>query len=73
MSNETKGHLANNGGLRGHSVGDLYPLSVTWIGTYEHGGWRVADLRNGEVLPGEFSRAADAENEARSHLGLCHE
>jgi len=24
----TKGHLASNGGLRGHSVDELYPLSV---------------------------------------------
>jgi len=26
--NTLKGHLTNNGGLRGHSVGDIYPWRV---------------------------------------------
>ena len=29
----TRGHLQDNGGLRGHSVGDLFPLMVVGVGT----------------------------------------
>lgn len=33
--NTLKGHLVNNGGLRGHSVGDIYPWRVTITGTFD--------------------------------------
>lgn len=31
----TKGHLASNGGLRGHSVGIYFPCIMSKIGTFE--------------------------------------
>jgi len=32
----TRGHLASNGGLRGHSVGDNFPVIISRIGTFDN-------------------------------------
>lgn len=32
----TKGHLASNGGLRGHSVGDVFPVIISQAGTFDN-------------------------------------
>lgn len=43
-ANQTKGHSAANPGLRGHSCGDNYPLTVINVG----GMWRVLNCRTGQ-------------------------
>ena len=44
----TAGHLASNGGLRGHSVGDTFPWIVMQrgdrIGVLTPAGWFIPDL-----------------------------
>ncbi len=37
----TSGHLSSNGGLRGHSVGELFPCSIYLQGTYDALKYRV--------------------------------
>lgn len=54
----TIGHSSSQGGLRGHSIGHLYPYSVDPV--YTHGwrfvGWTVRNLLSGEdFLPGKHS------------------
>ena len=34
MSTLTSGHLADNGGLRGHSAGDIFPWRIMSQGTF---------------------------------------
>jgi len=41
MSQRTKGHLVSQGGLRGHSVGDVFPFIVFAEGTYDTLVWKV--------------------------------
>lgn len=56
----TKGHSSTDGGLRGHSIGPLYPWGVVGRG-YE--GWSVTNHRTGycsEVIHKEYA-AAEAE------------
>ena len=36
MSDSTSGHLTNNGGLRGHSAGDIFPWRVLITGTMDN-------------------------------------
>lgn len=42
-ANNTKGHSAVNPGLRGHSCGDNYPLTVIGVGSK----WCVLNCRSG--------------------------
>jgi len=35
--NETKGHLAGSGGIRGHSAGDIFPLIIVAVGSFKLG------------------------------------
>lgn len=35
MQTITSGHLSNNGGLRGHSAGDIFPWRVVITGTFD--------------------------------------
>lgn len=44
----TKGHAEKHGGLRGHSIGDVYPYSVVGVG-HAPTLWGALDTRNGEV------------------------
>lgn len=65
---ETKGHSAAAPGLRGHSVGELYPYTVIAIG---HGPeqrltWSAMDTRTGKNGR-EFATYAEA---ARDAVGL---
>lgn len=47
-ANDTRGHSAANPGLRGHSCGDNYPLTITGSPT----GWRVFHCKTGvESIP----------------------
>ncbi len=41
MKNLTSGHLLNNGGLRAHSVGDIYPWRIMATGTANDLVWWV--------------------------------
>ena len=60
----TKGHLASNGGLRGHSVDELYPLSV--IAKVKDGFtlWQVMHLGTGKTDVRYYSSAARAHRRA---------
>lgn len=40
---QTIGHSARYGGLRGHSVGDIYPLMVVGKGTMDSLSWWIMD------------------------------
>lgn len=35
MSTLTKGHLSTNGGIRGHSAGDIFPYRIMIQGTFD--------------------------------------
>lgn len=37
MRNQTAGHLANNGGIRGHSAGDIFPYVIMIKGSWKDG------------------------------------
>lgn len=61
------GHREDQGGLRGHSIGDDYPFSVVGIGL---DGWRVQNLLTGEEFetyegPGACERAHDRAHELK--------
>lgn len=45
---ETKGHSTAAPGLRGHSVGELYPYTVIGIGRPDAIRWAAMDTRTGE-------------------------
>ena len=61
----TKGHLADNGGLRGHSVGDTFPYIVVGVGNpFTHLRWKVR-RPDGQFFWKTFARAKDAEDFAR--------
>lgn len=42
-ANDTRGHSAANPGLRGHSCGDNYPLTISGSPS----GWRVFNCKTG--------------------------
>lgn len=56
----TKGHSIAAPGLRGHSIGAIYPLMVVWRGTWEDGGWEVQHAGCSVALPGRFKTCGDA-------------
>jgi hypothetical protein len=49
MQTITAGHLSNNGGLRGHSVGDFYPYVVMGVGTLDNLKWWVVHPSGAKV------------------------
>jgi hypothetical protein len=49
QENEYKGHQKNSGGLQGHSLGALYPITVIGVGT--RGEYQYLDCRNGNTGP----------------------
>ena len=55
----TRGHAATAPGLRGHSIGDLYPYTVVAIGAYPVQ-FAAMDLRTGRTghLRGSYAAAA---------------
>ena len=36
MNTQTKGHLVNQGGIRGHSAGDIFPYIIMLKGTLDN-------------------------------------
>lgn len=66
----TKGHCAGNGGLRGHSVGDVFPCVIYQQGTFDSlthwvlqpNGVRVGPLANYD----EAHAAARSFNDGRN-------
>jgi hypothetical protein len=57
----TKGHIATNGGIRGHSAGDAFPFTVVAKGASPI--W-VVRLPNGTYMEREHTTARNAEHEA---------
>ena len=63
----TQGHLGSNGGLRGHSVGDIFPYIVFAEGKLDNLKYKIR-TPDGNIV-GEFNTFKDAENEAKQLLG----
>lgn len=49
MSTLTSGHLANDGGIRGHSAGDFYPYRVMAQGKPDSLKWWVINPQGNKV------------------------
>lgn len=62
MSISTIGHSEAYGGLRGHSIGDIYPMIVVCVGTR----WHVQHPHHG-LLPEGY----DTATMAYSHAQAC--
>ena len=62
----TRGHLSTSAGLRGHSVGELYPLVVSGRGD---GTWYVWNAETGKTLKSGLT-IGEAYNEARRVRGV---
>lgn len=60
---ETKGHSTAAPGLRGHSVGELYPYTVIGIGRPDAIRWAAMDTRTGKNGR-EFPTYRQAEQDA---------
>lgn len=61
----TKGHLASNGGLRGHSVGASFPFIVFASGCFDEITWNVR-APSGELVGTGYKSASEAEEVAIS-------
>ena len=57
MKTLTKGHIDSDGGLRGHSVGDIYPWRIMAKGTFRDLKWYVITPQ-GEESKGYFTTYA---------------
>lgn len=55
---QTRGHLASNGGLRGHSVGDVFPVIISFAGTFDN-------LKRYVTAPDGASHLVNNDEEAR--------
>ena len=64
MTAITSGHLASNGGLRGHSVGDIFPFRVMAQGKIDSLTWHVIKP-DGEKLGKGHSNPKSAYKVAR--------
>lgn len=62
----TSGHLASNGGLRGHSVGDVFPYIVVAQGTFDNLKWNVRAPHGLNVAEG-YTTPEEAEVVAMEH------
>ena len=47
---DTKGHSSVQGGLRGHSIGEDYPITVSYQGIIGKGHWKVWNVLTNENL-----------------------
>ena len=56
---KTSGHLASNGGIRGHSAGDVFPFIVLAVGTYDNLLWRIKKPSGG-LMVSRFMSASRA-------------
>ena len=63
-SQTTKGHSSHQGGLRGHSIGEDYPISVMYEGIIGQGKWVVWNTLTNEVY-GKYINCAIAHTKAR--------
>ena len=59
----TSGHLANNGGIRGHSAGDFYPFRVMAKGIPSDLFWHVIGTQGKTIAI--YTTSAQACNRAR--------
>ena len=66
-ADQTKGHRASAPGLRGHSCGDLYPLTI--VGTNFGRSWYAQNAITGKVT-GLFKSQRAAEISARFLLSV---
>ncbi len=57
---QTRGHTADGGGLRGHSVGDFYPYIVYATGPADDLHWHVMDSTGVKCAPCWWSSAKAA-------------
>ncbi len=60
---QTQGHLKNNGGLRGHSVGEFFPFITMAQGTYDNMRWWVLNPQ-GQKVGQSWNSAVEAEQAA---------
>lgn len=65
--NNTRGHLASNGGLRGHSVGDCFPCIVIAVGVAGAHKWTFL-TPSGIRCAYDFDTAAEASSAACTYL-----
>lgn len=65
MSYVIKGHSSMQGGLRGHSIGEDYPITVSYKGIIGEGHWYVWNALTGYVYASEFTTSACAHAFAR--------
>jgi hypothetical protein len=55
MTALTSGHLSSNGGLRGHSTGDIYPWRVMGQGTMDNLRWHVIKPNGDKLGEGQYT------------------
>lgn len=61
---KTQGHLSNNMGIRGHSVGEFFPFRVIAKGTFDELKWYVIHP-DGHTTEGSWDLVKDACDAAR--------
>lgn len=64
MTTLTSGHLASNGGVRGHSAGDIFPFRLMGVGDFDNLKWYVIKP-SGEQVGDGHSTVASAMKVAR--------
>jgi len=64
---KTLGHLANNGGVRGHSVGEFFPFIVVAKGAPDDLRWHVQSP-NGNCTKEGYYNVSKAHNAARAYF-----
>ena len=55
----TLGHSSTQGGLRGHSIGEDYPITVSYKGVIGKGHWLVWNVLTGQII-GQYRGCAVA-------------
>ena len=55
MTATTAGHLKANGGIRGHSAGDIFPWRVMAQGTFDSMKWYVIKPDGTKLGEGQYS------------------
>ncbi len=55
MQTITAGHLSNNGGIRGHSAGDIFPWRVMAQGTFDSLKWHVIKPDGTKLGKGQYT------------------
>ncbi|AUR81865.1 hypothetical protein NVP1015O_51 [Vibrio phage 1.015.O._10N.222.51.E5] len=66
----TAGHLASNGGIRGHSAGDSFPMLVVGKGNPFDGSFRWQVRTPKGVVVGSFCNSHNAERHALVWKGV---